>query len=104
MHIYLYNLKNPLEFEKKQAKPIFEEVGPFIYKESRAKDNIVDNRNYTISYSDRRYYNFLPDISPFKEDHQITTVNMAAVVIAKLKLMNKENQFPEPCVVCLLLT
>jgi hypothetical protein len=80
MHVYLYNLKNPEEFEKNGAKPVFEEIGPFIYKETRMKDNIVDNLNYTISYSDRRFYNFLPDISPFQEDHPITTVNMAAVV------------------------
>ncbi len=47
LSIYLFNLKNGKDFEK-GAKPIFEEVGPFVYKEIVIKDQIVDNQNFTI--------------------------------------------------------
>jgi hypothetical protein len=80
MKIYLYNLKNPDEFEKHGAKPVFQEIGPFVYKETRLKDNIKDNMNYTLSYLDRRYYNFIPEMSTYLESYPITTINLAAVV------------------------
>ena len=33
MNFYLFNLKNPVEFQTKGAKPVFEEIGPFVFKE-----------------------------------------------------------------------
>lgn len=79
MEFYLYDLKNPEDFIN-GARPVFEEVGPFIYKEYRIKEDMVDNLNYTMTYNDRRYYIFAPELSPHEESEQITTLNMAAVV------------------------
>ena len=33
MNFYLFNLKNGDDVEKKGAKPVFEEIGPFVFKE-----------------------------------------------------------------------
>ena len=66
-----------------------EEIGPFIYKETVFKDNLVDNLNFTLTYNDRRNYEFIPEMSVHNESFEITTLNMAVVaVIEKLKYAN----------------
>ena len=81
MNMYLFNLKNGADFEKNGAKPIFEEIGPFVYKEVITKEDIVDNLNYTITYKERRRYHFLPELSPYEESYPITTINMAPIAV-----------------------
>ncbi len=86
---YLYDLKNGDDFEKKGAKPILEEVGPFVFQEFVFKDNIVDNANGTLTYKDRREYVFMKEMSAHEQDYQITTLNMAAIaVIDQIKYSN----------------
>ena len=41
------------------SKPIFEEIGPFVFQEIVTKEQIVDNMNYTISYKEKKQYFFL---------------------------------------------
>jgi len=53
---YLFNLTNPEEFEK-GAKPVVEEIGPYVYREYHEKVSIDPNySNYTISYFQRRWW------------------------------------------------
>lgn len=86
---YLYNLKNPVEFEKEGAKPVLEEIGPFVFQEFVFKDNLVDNNNGTLTYKDRREYYFMRNMSVHDQNFKITTLNMAAVVVLdKVKYMN----------------
>ena len=77
MSFRLFNLKNGDDFVK-GAKPMFEEIGPFVYQEFIIKDQIkINDDNSTISYREIRRYQFMPDMSPYPEDYPITTVNMA---------------------------
>jgi hypothetical protein len=39
----------------------------------------VDNQNGTISYKERKYYTFVPELSSHSESFNITTVNMAPI-------------------------
>jgi len=80
MKFYIYTLRNGEEFEN-GSKPLLEEIGPFVYKEVRIKEDIRDNMNYTISYKDRRYYTFVPEMSPYQLKYPITTVNIAAMTL-----------------------
>lgn len=77
---YLFNLRNGLEFEKTGAKPTFEEIGPFVYREVTIKEDIVNNQNVTISYNERKQYFFEPSLSRYDNDLvNVTTLNMAPI-------------------------
>lgn len=80
LSIYVFNLKNPMEFQN-GAKPLFEEIGPFVFREYVIKENIVDNMNYTISYKEKKQYYFLQDKSPYEFDYPITTLNMGPITV-----------------------
>lgn len=87
MSFYLFNIKNGADFIK-GAKPVFEEIGPFVYREYIIKDHLVDNLNFTITYDQVRRYEFIQELSPYEEAYEITTLNMAAVtVISQIKYM-----------------
>ena len=80
LNFYLFNLKNGDAFQK-GAKPEFEEIGPFVFKEIITKEEIVDNLNYTITYKERRRYTFVPEMSPYNDTHPITQINMAPITV-----------------------
>ena len=83
-NFYLFNVTNPVEFIRDGTKPIFEEVGPFVYKEVRIKENITLNENGTISYKERRRYYFVHKLSAFTDDIPITSINMVVVTAHNL--------------------
>ena len=86
---YLFDLKNGNDFEKNGAKPVFDEIGPFVFKEVITKEDIIDNFNNTITYKERRSYTFMPDMSPYNDSYPITQVNMAPVtVINQIRYLN----------------
>lgn len=80
MSFYLFDLKNGDDFINGE-KPKFEEVGPFVFHEYITKEDIVDNLNYTITYNERRRYKFIPEMSPYELEYNITSLNMAVVTI-----------------------
>lgn len=79
MSFYLFDLKNAEEFEKNGSKPVFAEIGPFVYKETRIRENITSNANMTLSYTERRQYHFVPELSAYNESYEITTLNLATM-------------------------
>ena len=87
MSFYLYDLTNGPDFLEGK-KPIFQEIGPFVYREFIMKENIVDNRNFTISYSERRRYEFQSQLSPYEIDYEVTSLNMAVIsVISQVRYL-----------------
>jgi hypothetical protein len=80
LNFHIFNLKNPLDFQQ-GAHPIVEEIGPFVYREYIKKDDIVDNLNYTLSYKERKYYKFAPELSAYPESYVITSINMAPIAL-----------------------
>ena len=83
MSFYLFNLKNPEDFEN-GARPIFEEVGPFIFQEFITKENLMDNQNNTLTYDERRRYTFRPDLNKYNLSQEITTINLAPITVMNL--------------------
>ena len=79
MSFYIFNLKNGAEFEKNGTKPVFEEIGPFVYRETRTREDMVNNFNNTITYKERRILHFVPELSAYDETYPITTINVAAM-------------------------
>lgn len=81
MSFYVFNLKNAPDFQHQAARPLVEELGPFVYREQIIKDNVLDNRNYTITYTERKTYEFVPEMSALDESTNVTSLNMAVVTI-----------------------
>jgi hypothetical protein len=58
---------------------MFKEIGPFVYKETRIKEDLVNNMNGTLTYKERRLFYFVPEMSPYNESYPIVTLNIAAM-------------------------
>ena len=87
MSFNIFNIKNGADFLN-GSKPIFEEIGPFVYREYATRDHIIDNLNFTLTYNQVKRYEFVPEMSPYEETYQITTLNMAAItVVNQIKYM-----------------
>jgi hypothetical protein len=79
----IFNLKNPAEVMN-GARPIVEEVGPFVYRERITKINITNNKNNTLSYAELKTYEFRPELSAHNDSFPVTTVSMAALTVIDL--------------------
>ena len=76
MNAYAFNVKNP-EAVLNGKKPILEEVGPFVYKSVTLKDsdgNIKFWPDGTLTYRQRKLYNYVPELSPQDPDKTFITV------------------------------
>ena len=79
--IYFFNVTNTHDVEKKGAKPILVEVGPYVYEERHKKTKVVwNNDNFTVTYQNVRSYFFDRNASVGPEDDLITTLNAPAAI------------------------
>ncbi|KAK0070658.1 hypothetical protein PV325_000260, partial [Microctonus aethiopoides] len=58
MNIYIYNVTNADEFLNNGAKPILQELGPYIYIQKWDKTNVTFNGNGTVTYNVRKRFVF----------------------------------------------
>ena len=83
MRIYYFNITNSEEIEKRtetyRPKPILQEVGPFTFREKHFKDVKSFNKNGTVTFQQRKQWEFIEDESP-SLDSMIVNVNMIAMV------------------------
>uniref|UniRef100_A0A8C4Q9Z2 Scavenger receptor class B member 1 n=1 Tax=Eptatretus burgeri TaxID=7764 RepID=A0A8C4Q9Z2_EPTBU len=77
--IYLFNLTNPTEAQNGQ-QPNLTEIGPYVYRVYRTKENITFHDNATVSYRERKRLVFVSELSAGSEDDIITTINIPAMV------------------------
>lgn len=84
MSFYLFNVRNPSDFETRGAKPDLEEIGPFTYKEQRIKENVVNHANETITYKEKRVFTFVRELSCCDDTFNVTTLNMAVIPVINL--------------------
>lgn len=81
MDIYLFNWTNPEDFLNHSTKPIFEEIGPFRFREYPEKINITWNdHNSTVSYRQISTFYFDEEGSKASLDDMITSVNLVSTV------------------------
>jgi scavenger receptor class B, member 1 len=94
LDIYLFNWTNPEDIRNQSSKPIFNQIGPYRFREFRDKMSITFNENNaTVSY--RKFSNFY-----FDSDHSFgslsdicTTVNMVVIGAGKkIQYANFINQ------------
>jgi len=92
MNYYFYNVTNPEDVNKKNgAKPIFDEIGPYVYKEKRAKTvHFHDDDDDTVTYQQAITYFFCPEMSGGRtEDDILTMINLPLVGIAYKGVMGE---------------
>ena len=59
---------------------MFEEVGPFVYRESVVKENVLIHLDNTITYNEKKSYHFVPEMSIHDESFTITSINLVTVL------------------------
>lgn len=88
MQFFFFNVTNPNEFIKGEAKPRLTHMGPYTYREYRPKENVtfVEGEAKVSAYTPK-YFVFEREMSVGDPDvDQVTSVNIPAVaVMNKLK-------------------
>ena len=83
MRIYYFNITNSEEIENRTStykpKPILQEVGPFTFREKHFKDVKSFNENGTVTFQQRKQWEFIEEESP-SLDSMIVNFNMIALV------------------------
>ena len=83
--IYMFNLTNPWAFEHDNAQPVLEEIGPYVFNEHRHKENITFHSNGTVSYQQRRTYDWVPEkMNNVNEGDTIVFINMLVAAAVKM--------------------
>merc|ERR1711935_54489 len=81
LKIYVFNFVNSDEFLKDSSvKPKLEELGPYVFKETWAKEDIEwKNDDNIIEYDQLRYFKFLPNLSEGKLRDEVTVPNIPMI-------------------------
>ncbi|KAF5284247.1 hypothetical protein FQR65_LT00247 [Abscondita terminalis] len=74
--IYIYNVTNADEFLNNGSKPIVDEIGPYVYKETWERKNIRFNDNSTVTYNLQKIYVFDDELSAGSEDDVVVVPNI----------------------------
>lgn len=81
MKVYFFNVTNPREFMRGE-KPIFREIGPYVYSESWEKVNLSFNSNGTVTYSPTKTFFFNREASAGDESDLVQTLNVPLISAA----------------------
>nr|XP_016927599.1 lysosome membrane protein 2 isoform X2 [Drosophila suzukii]XP_016927600.1 lysosome membrane protein 2 isoform X2 [Drosophila suzukii] len=104
-HIFHYpNIDDYLAGRADKIKVV--DVGPLTYQEHTVKDEVSFNKNFTVSFRDRKSYKFLPEKSAIGEHEVVRVPNVplisAAGPVKRMKVVERIpvslliNQFKEP--------
>ncbi|XP_076070185.1 lysosome membrane protein 2-like [Mytilus galloprovincialis] len=83
--IWVFDLLNPLEVVQNGAKPALRQKGPYTFREHRQKGNFTWNdKDGTISYREKRSFNFEREKSAGPQTDTFTTVNLPMITVVEL--------------------
>lgn len=81
LEVYLFNWTNPQDLDKfPTVKPHFEEMGPYVFHEVHDRINLEWNENNTVTFNQRRTWNFDPELSWGSLDDTVTNLNVISLV------------------------
>lgn len=80
LEIYLFNWTNPDDIRNASIKPDFYEMGPYTFSEVHERTNMTWNPNDTITFYQKRTWQFVPEMSVGTLDDNVTNVNPIALV------------------------
>lgn len=79
LDVYFFNWTNSADFLDETTKPIFQEIGPYRFREIRDKSHLRFNDNSTVSYKTFSTFYFDEEGSNGTLDDEITQLNIVAV-------------------------
>lgn len=103
--VYMFNWTNPEASLSKEEKPKFDEIGPYVFRLRFLRDKIIWNNNDTVSFREKRKWNFVPERSIGSLSDKIAGLNVVSISVAnKFKntsrfvkiLVNRFIQLIEP--------
>lgn len=81
LEIYMWNWTNTHDVHNKSVKPMFDELGPYVFKEVHDRVDLDwHNDNDTISFNQTRTWYFDSERSTGTLDDLITNINVIATV------------------------
>ena len=80
LNVYVFNIKNPLDLERGYDNVTLEEIGPFVFYETREKNIDSFPNDTTIFYNDIKTFYFDSNRSKYSLDHEVTAINVPLVV------------------------
>ncbi|XP_073977460.1 scavenger receptor class B member 1-like isoform X1 [Rhodnius prolixus] len=84
LKVYLFNITNKDAFLKGTEKLKVQEVGPYVYKESMAHENVTFNENGTITAIPVHPLTWVPELSNGTEDDILVLPNIALLSFAQV--------------------
>ncbi|KAK3926537.1 Scavenger receptor class B member 1 [Frankliniella fusca] len=84
--VYIFNYTNADTFGQNGQKLRVKEVGPFTYRETTEKVDFKFYNNATLSYHEKKTYEFIPEMSAFPETAKVFVPNipfLSAVATAR---------------------
>ncbi|XP_076053206.1 protein croquemort-like [Oratosquilla oratoria] len=83
LRVFFFNLTNPYDFETHGAKPILQEVGPYVFSEYHMKEDVTFHENHTVSFFQKRWWYWEQEMSGNNSlDDVLTLVNTVPVSAA----------------------
>ena len=82
-NFYLFDVLNPNEV-RNGSLPQLKEIGPFVYREIRTRENVTFNGNGTLTYNERRKFYFMPELSIASDNLTVTSINMVVITAINL--------------------
>ncbi|XP_003742848.1 protein croquemort [Galendromus occidentalis] len=90
--MYLYNYTNHEHILKDGVKPILEQLGPYVYREYRKKEDVSFNDNGTVTYRQVVSYEFLPNLTKGDLDDEVITLNVPIIGAAFRNRLNRADE------------
>ncbi|XP_017860247.1 PREDICTED: protein croquemort [Drosophila arizonae] len=82
MKMYLWNWTNAEEVKLHGAKPNFQQVGPYVYREERLKMDLQWHANNTVSFKPRRTWFWEEQMSGGKQTDLVTVPHLPSIAAA----------------------
>ncbi|XP_059484365.1 scavenger receptor class B member 1 isoform X1 [Neocloeon triangulifer] len=76
MKIYIYNVTNADEFLIDGAKPIVQELGPYVYRQEWERVNVEFHDNATVTFQQRKVFYFDAEASAGDEEDMVVVPNI----------------------------
>ncbi|KAF4528152.1 hypothetical protein B566_EDAN016796 [Ephemera danica] len=80
--IYLFNWTNPEDVNNTNIKPFFDELGPYVFRESHERVNISWKEGFLVEFNQIRTYHFMPELSNGSLTDKVTNLNVIAATAA----------------------
>ncbi|XP_065209537.1 protein croquemort-like [Planococcus citri] len=81
--VYMFNWTNPTQTLARKQKANFAEVGPYTFRFSQIKSNVIWNQNGTVSFRVDRLWSFVPEKSNGNLTDHITNINAVAISLGE---------------------